>query len=239
MKNLSGRSPSEHLVPLSAAARMLGVCSKTVDNMCRRGVLRPVYKTTRGKKYFPTHEITALAEILHQKMDINDVATIATRALVTAKANERRLEELFQLLGLKRKALDTTVPEVLTLYEQARQRFEYAPQPTIHELNDWAETFYGMDEEYLRLVKNYTSSPEPWKVFLDLAGKLAGTRPFQYFDAMPALRAAYDHLEAARRHLRMAAYMFCRQLHGEATTNKVFGTAGVTDTLLSVMFPDH
>lgn len=238
MNKARGRSPQEQLVSLSHAARMLGVSTKTIHSWCRRGLLHPTYKAVRGGRHFPMHEISALAEIIHQKMDLGDVATIATRALVTAKANERRLNELFQLLGLKRKALDTTPHEVLSLYEQALQRLDFSPQPTIQELDDWAATFYGMDEEYLRLVSKYTASPEPWKVFLDLAAKLAGNRAFECFDAMPELKAAYSHLEAGRRHLRMAAYLLCRQMHGVTKTNDLFGKETVTDTLLAVMFPD-
>lgn len=236
VKTRQGRSPSEDLVSLPTAARMLRVTARTVHAMCRQGLLDPIYKEGRSLKYFPVQEIAALAELRQQKMDLPAVATIAMRAFVTAKANERRLDELFRILGLKRKVLETTATEVASVYEQAIKATDIDRMPTIHELEDWAGTFYAIDEAYLRLVAQCTASEEPWKVFLDLATKLANNRKWEYFNAVPELRAAYDQLEAARRHLRIVSYMFCRESKGVQLANNLFGTVNVTERLLAVMF---
>jgi hypothetical protein len=236
VKNGRGRSPSEDLVSLPTAARMLGVTARTIHLMCRQGLLDPVYKKPRGPKHFPVNEVAALAEVRHKKMDLPAVAALSMRAFVIAKANERRLDELFRLLGLRRKVLGTTTTEVVEVYEKAAAALEVERMPLIHELEDWAATFFAIDEAYLRLVISCTASEEPWKVFLDLATKYANNRKFEYFDAVPELRAAYDQLEAARRNLRMVAYMFCRETKGVSLANTVFGTRQVSDRLLDVMF---
>lgn len=236
VKRSLGRSPSEELVSIVTAARMLGVCTSTVQKMCRNGLLQPVYKTVRGQKHFPVQEVAALAEVLHQRIDLPTAALIAQRALVVATANQRRLDELFRLLGLRRKVLDTTATEVVSLYEKARNALDVGRHPTISELEEWAGVFYAIDENYLRLVVQHTASPEPWKVFLDLAHQLAARRAYECFDAVPELRTAHDHLEVARSHLRMAAYMFCRERHGVTLANELLGDQKLTDRLLSVMF---
>lgn len=236
VKRSLGRSPSEDLVSMSTAAKMLGVCVSTVEKMARNGILQPVYKNRRGPKHFPVQEVAALAEIRHQKMDLPSVAMIAQRALVIAKANERRLDELFRILGLRRKVLDTNATEVVALYENACKTLSIGRHPTVDELEEWAGVFYGIDETYLRLVGQHTASQEPWKVFLDLANQLSARRAYECFDAVPELRLAHDALEAARRHLRMVAYMFCRETRGVRAANDLFGDQKITDRLLNVMF---
>ena len=229
------KEADDRLIPIATAARILGTSVKAVHDMCRSGLLQPVYKKLRGKKHFPADEISALAEVRQQNLELPGVATLAIRALVTAKANERRLDELFRILGLKRKTLDTTTTEVVSLYERARLRLENPRQPELQELEEWAENFYAIDENYLLLVERYTASQEPWKVFLDLAGRLANNR-IQDLHAILELRMAYEHIEAARRHLRIVSYMFCRQTKGVSIADAVFGGEKVTDHLLAMVF---
>lgn len=236
MRKDKGRSPSEELVPIVAAARMLRLSVRTLHRMCVNGVLHPVYKTGNGAKYFPVAEIAALAEIVGKKLDLDDVAVLAMRALVTAKANERRFEDLLRSLGLKRRVLGTTADEVAMLYEQALHALEVPRQPTIDELEDWSGAFYAIDEAYLALVEKATASPEPWKVFLDLANLMAKERPFAFYESVPTLRSAYDYLEAARRNLRIVSFMYCRERHGISTADKLFGKGDLPDQILSVMF---
>lgn len=203
--------------------------------MCRQGLLDPVYKTGRGPKHFRVSEIVAVEAVLRGKTDVTSLAITATRALAAAKMNEQKIYELYRLLGLERKVLDTTEEEVLSLYEQALHLSDTDRQPTIEELEDWAPTLFAIDESFLGLVKKYTSSEEPWAVFLGLANKWANDRPNAFFETMPELRAAYDHLEAARKHIRVVSYMYCRQFHGVTTANNIFGTGSPTDKLLDLL----
>lgn len=233
---MTRRSPSEELVSVRTACRMLGVAPRTLDAMVRQGTIDAVYTGPRATRKFAVHEVAALAEIRHRKMDLPQTAALAMRAFVTAKANERRLDELFKILGLKRIVLETTTTEVVSLYEKAQLALDTERMPTIGELEEWAGIFYAIDESYLRLVQQCTASEEPWKLYLDLSTKYANGRKYEYFDAVPELRAAYDQLEAARRHLRVVAYMFCRETKGVSLANSLFGSRQIADRLLTVMF---
>lgn len=238
MLKSKGRRPSEELVSITTSARMLKLSVRTLHRMCANGVLQPVYKTRTGPKHFPVSEIAALAEVLSKKLDFSDVAVLAMRALVTAKANEHRLQDLMRVLGLKRRVLGTLPDEIAMVYEQAVHALELPQQPTLDELEEWSGTFYAIDETYLAMVESATACPEPWKVFLDLANKMAKERPYTFYDALPTLRSAYDYLEAARRNLRIVSFMYCRERRGVRTADKLFGSTDLPDQILSVMFAD-
>jgi hypothetical protein len=204
--------------------------------MCAKGLLQPVYKTSRGPKHFPVKDIAALAEILGKKMGLPELAIIAMRALATAKANEQRLDDLLRIVGLKRKVLGTRPEEVASFYERTLGELEVPRSLSIEELEDWTSAFYAIDETYLSLVQMATASEEPWKPFLDLANRLANERAYARVDAVPELRSVYDYLETARRNLRVVSYMFCRERVGVDTADALFGKADLPDRLLSVMF---
>ena len=235
VKTRRGRSPSDPLVSITAAARMLQCSVRHVHRRCRQGLLNPIYKTGRGPKHFRLREVVAVEAVLREKPDLSNLAILASRALVIATMNEQKLAQLHQLLGLERKILPTSEPEVLSLYEQAQYLTQTAMQPTLEDIEEWAQSFFAIDENYLQLVGQYTACVEPWKVFLDLANKWANDRATQFFEYMPELKTAYDHLEASRKHLRVVAYMFCRQRHGVSTANDVFGTDSPTDKLLDIL----
>ncbi len=215
---------------------MLRVSHRMIQRMCQKGILVPVYKEANGLKHFHVEEVAALAEIYHQKLDLAEVAALAMRAITTAKANERRLDELYRLMGLQRKTLSTDTTEMLSLYARAEQTLEIKRQPLQHELEDWAASFYAMDENYLRLLELHTASKEPWKVYLDLAAKFLNDRAYEFYDAIPELRAAYEYMEVTRQHLRRVAYMYCREAQGAHVASQAFGTEKLTDRLLAVMF---
>lgn len=236
MRKDKGRRPSEGLVAITTAARMLKVSVRQIHRMCATGVLQPVYKTSGGPKHFPVQDIAAAAEVLHGKLDFAAVAVLSMRALATAKANEHRLEDLLRVVGLKRRVLGTRPEEVGTLYERALQELEVPRQPTLEELEEWAGILYAIDEAYLALVENTTACSEPWKVFLDLANKLTADRPYTFYDAVPTLRSAYDYLEASRRNLRIVSYMYCRERLGANNADTLFGKNDLPDQILSVMF---
>ncbi len=235
MQKSKGRSPTEELVSIEVASRMLRVSHWTIHKWCRDGRMQPVYKEANGKKHFPIQEIAALAEVLHQKITLPEVAAIATRALATALANERRLDELFRVLGLRRKVLSTESSEVLALYARAQQCLENDQPTSYEELEDWATTLFAIDEAYLSLVQKETASDEPWHVFLTLANKLDVNKTFDLSQSAPEFRIAYQTLNGARMHIRQVAYMFCRHHHGSRVASKAFGTSKASDRLLDVM----
>lgn len=235
MSQGKGRSGSEELVTKEAAAQMLQVCLSVLDRFCKQGILSPVYLAKKRGRHFKVHEVAALAEVRAAKLNFASVAAMATRAFVIAKANEKRLEELLHLVGLKRKFLGTTVEEVGSLYEQASHLSARDGFPTIPELEEWALTLHSIDEAYLLLVQTHTASREPWKVFLDLASKWANERHLSGDNELPDLRRAYDMLEASRRNLRAVAYMLCRRQEGAALTNQLFGTGKILDQVLDAL----
>lgn len=217
------------------AAELLGVHYHTVGRYAKRGILSPVYLNGDLRQYYDVHAVAALSEVVRgggKALDLDAIATLATRAFVISKANEARLEELFRLVGLKRKPLGTTLEEVGELCEHA-VHLNSSDVPSLLELDDWTTTLHSIDEAYLDLVHRYTASREPWKMFLDLANRWSAQRNLS--DETPDAKNVYNALEAARRNLRAVAYLYCRKVEGPSVADRLFGTGKVVDKLLDAV----
>jgi hypothetical protein len=239
MRKLKGSRPQEQLVPIAEAAKLVGMTERTLHSMTERGVLEAIHPEKRGPKHFRMHDISALAELRLKKMDLPTIADLAMQAYVTARANSRRVDDLYYLLGFDSPVLGTTEEEVIALYIRAQEAGACTRDLPAESVHEWAGIFYAVDEAYLELVLRHTGSDEPWKVFVDLANTFLSEMPTDSFSTNPPLKSAYAYLSIARTNLRTASYYFCRHRFGIATAGKVFrnDAADPIEGIVRLMFP--
>lgn len=235
---MKGSRPEDQIVDISQAAKMLKMSRYVLLSLCKRGVLTPIKKEGDKKKYFLLHELSAASEVLGSKLTVSDLAAIAVQAHVRSKAVERRLDEIFYLMGWYRVPLGLDEGDILLIYTRAEAVLE-APPETIKEVREWAEILFSIDEGYLALVAKHTDSNEPWKLFMDAAQKISANAPRSRFPGDPGLHFAYAYLEASREHLRHAAYLFCRHHLGARHANEVFrdGRTSPTEAIIQLLLP--
>jgi hypothetical protein len=233
-----GSRPLDKIIGISQAAKMLQVQERVVRSFCKRGVLTKIQGTSNKDYHVLIHEISALAEVIHSKTSLAEVASIAMQAHVRARRAEKQLDELFNLMGWNRSILGLSEEDVITLWTQAAYGMEVTPSEE-KEVRKWADIFFGIDEGYLGLVMKHTASSEPWKLFMDLAQKMSDEAPRSEFSKDPSLQFAYAYLEASREHLRQASYLFCRQQFGFKPANEVFrdGKVDPTERVIQLLYP--
>lgn len=222
MENDKGSRREEDLVPFREAARMLNLVPTTLHKMASRGIIQPVYRNSGREKYFSQHDISALAEIIERKIDMASVADIAMQAYVTAKSNDRRLDDLYHLLGFRRPKLGTTESEVIALFIRTQDTVNDMEPEDAELVHEWAGIFYSVDEAYLNLVHLHTGIEEPWVVFLNLANAFVNQMPAHSFSVNPPLKSAYAYLAMSRDVLRSASYYYCRVRVGAKRANEAF-----------------
>jgi len=215
----------EDLVTAVEAAELLGVTADMVHKMVRQGMLSPVLErgAARQQQHFHRSEVAAVAALRLMKLDLASVANLATRALAVAQRQEQQLEEVRALLGLRHRNLGCEEEEIVSLFVQAQDANETEHSP--EEAREWASVFFGITEEYLRLVARHTATSEPWKPFLLLGEKLVE-------EGHAAL------VEAARRHLRQVAYFYLRNQEGQRVAHAKFPhvEGGIDETMIGLLF---
>lgn len=234
---LMGRKPqTDGLVPKEEAARILSVSTRTVERMAKQGVLP---STQEG--LFRLSDLSAVSEVLVDggKFDLASLAQAAIKATVTARRAEKGLEQLSVLLGLDLPELPMEQEEVLALYVKASEANKLGVEdPRATDILEWSRTFLAVTEEFLDLVSVYTSSQEPWRVFMELAQELSQRAPKARFPGERDLAAAYSCLNLSRRNLRQVAYFYVRGKKGKRFADKLLPDAELDphEQVLNLLF---
>lgn len=236
-KNAKGSSQEEELVSITEAARILRLTEQTVHALCRRDILKPVTSRRRAK-FFHMRDITAYAEVSGKSLGIAEITDIALRAHVLARSTELRMRDLYHSLGYDIPSLETDEESILALYIRADEGRHLTEANGETLIREWAHAFYSIDEAYLALVRQYTGSDEPWKVFIDLSNHLMTLAPISQFTARPDLEAVYSYLKVSRHNLRITSYYFCRGIHGPDLADKVFKeNKGIIEEIVTFLMP--
>lgn len=203
---------------------MLGVTISTLQVMVRKGMIQPDHSSKRvtAASFFQLSEVAALADLRFQRLDMPTLATMAMRALAISKSNEKRINQIADLLGLNSKTLSTEEADVVALHIEAQDLLAEDRDLAPDEIRRWANIFYAVTEDYFRLVVHYTSTETPWEPFLGLAQKLSEGAPTEKFIFHKDLESAYGYLEAGRRHLRTVTYFYFRAKYGQRAANRSF-----------------
>lgn len=225
----------EDLITAAEAAEMLSITQKHVHNLCRRGILASVTDSKPMK--FRRNEVAAVASLRFKKLDMETVANMALRALVLAKSNEHRLDEVRSLLGMQGKVLSTEENEVVSLFTQFEDYILDPPIPA-EEVRRLALIILSINEDYLRAVEIHTATEEPWKPFMTLGLLLSDQTPRSDFSANKDLESAYAYLELARRHLLQISYFYVRNKAGQRAAMLKFPLVegGVDEAIIGLAF---
>lgn len=211
---------------LAKTVEILKVHPMTLNHMIREGQLRRHQVKGRRGHLFRKSEVYALHEARTQRLDLASVAAMSIRAHVTSKTCERVLEQLLHVMGIDSETLSHNEPDVLSLYVSVKDATVQEDQFEADEIKNWSRVFIGITEEYLDLVKHYTSNQEPWKPYLDLAARIARSRKPSEVAISMDLKIAYGTFDYARRQLRSVAYFYVRGQHGKKTATSLFPETG-------------
>lgn len=221
---MGSRNPDDY-VSAAGAAQELGVTTRTIHDLVKRGVLHPHHRQGRRALFFLKEDLHHfLAAKKDTGTDLWQVKSIALAALSSARRAEMRLAEIYERLGMEVEVLGRDSSSVRSLYATAQTNAQSQLSDTDW-LKFWAGTFFAMDEAYLALVEHEVGSDEPWKVFMDFASAIVASA---LKNSHVALLPAFRYFQAARDHLRYVSYMYCRQRHGRQITAKVFDSREVT-----------
>lgn len=218
-ENRGSRSPDDDLVHLFDAARHLGIETRALRKLVKQGLLDPIRK--HGKTYFRISDVNLAAHAIHKGVNVVTAMETAIKALALAEKLQKKLHDLMTAFGVADEAFHLlTDSEVLLGWEVAidgmEKRFEKLPAD---EVIRWTRFIYRVDVEFLIRAGYLMNTKEPWLPFVNLARAILSDVP-QVCE--PEVSAAYTYLEVAARHLREAAYLFCRAMYGENVANLTF-----------------
>lgn len=205
------------------AAKILKVDPRTLRRMVRQGLVRPAAKGPDHLLRFHAADVHAASRLRGTTVEPHRISTIARQALALAEATERRLEELYTLLGIGYVVLPTDSHAVANMYNEAAKLLECdAPEPTVEEVQYWARLFLAVTPAYLRLVEDAVGEQDAWHVLVELAAKLCERAPVATFRFHKELESAYGFLEAGRRNVFSTAFFFTRNRHGRDVAVELF-----------------
>lgn len=230
------------LVTAQEAAEMLSVAILSIRKMTRQGLLTPVFAREANKPnqiHYKKQEIARLAEFKTKKVDIFSVGFMATRALAMSEENERKLDELCLLLGLKNNRLEFDEESVISLHIKTEEVLnELELHLSGQEIFKWAQIFICFSEEYLRTVEQFTDQEDPWELYLNLARRLCEEAPIEQFAYDKSLQTIYGYLEISRKHLRQVSYFYMRSRNTIKETLTKFPDmeGGIDEVMISLLY---
>lgn len=225
--------PAEYL-SRTDAARTLGVTTRTLTNMVRRGVLTPKYLDRQKAQVFLKIEVRAvLAAQEGARVNVREVKALALAALSTARRAEARLEAVYAHLGIDVVPLDRDPASVRHLYNETRQAITRNQLYSPDWLRFWSGVFFGIDDTYLELVATLTGDTQPWKTFYDFSSAVMRE---VYAENDSVLTSATHRFQMARTHLRQVCYLYCRRKTTPEVADVVFdGRASAVDELWALL----
>jgi len=206
------------------AGEILGIGCGQVRGLIRQGILQAKTGVFGQNAMVSAEEVHALAEI--RKEGITRTVPQLYRQMLIERVRlrgvERRLACVEGRLGLNARTLSYDKEDVLQLVENARLALNPLPTEAL-EVMDWANTFFGVQEELFELIERYTRSPEPWAPFLTLAEAIYTNRRLVLNE--PDLEDAYAVLCGARQALRHTTYIYIMRKQGMKAATAVIHEA--------------
>lgn len=211
-------------IPKEEVAEILDVSERSVEKMMRKGTLRIVGRTGPfNAPLFDPEEIAALREVREREISLLATTETAEQAWAAARVAQRRVEALERLLGMHvSPAYQLDAESIQALHEEAYQ----ALAKTINgeeRVTYWADIFGSLCEQYFLRVASVTNDKEePWRVYNDLVTHLLRCQNAEDMAYNPAEVLAYRRLNAARKTLRNAIFMYHIQRYGKRAAMRAF-----------------
>jgi DNA-binding transcriptional MerR regulator len=229
------RTTPEGYLNRKETAERLNISLRHLNTLVRRGLLQPQRVLNATKMFFHQSEIEHLTLARSEKeLDLRGVKTLALQALSSVRVLERRIAELYNVMGLSAEPLERDTAAIRTLALQLENGVVDDQLRDPPWVKSWASTFFSMDVLYFQLVRDALGDDEPWKRYIDFANRLKAAGYKQVHEAIKysdILAHAYKYLHAASRHLTHEGFIYCRQLHGRRIADQVFheGTEAVDE----------
>lgn len=201
------------------AAEMLGVGRRQFRRILDAGSLHPM---EGGKELFRAEEVAGLLEARLKQHDLASITIVALQALALARSQAKRLDEVGTILGFDVAQLPMDPDNVTSTYVRAVEAAR-STEMTMDDVLEWARILRSVDENYLKMVAEYTADPEPWQPFYSLAMHLleliGGKGP------VVIVRAAADTV-------RQVSYFYVRKAIGPRAAESMFPEGDVNEQLL-------
>lgn len=219
------------LLTTKEAAKLLGVTKSMVYHMTRSGLLTAA---ARGKgTLYKEEDIYAVLQARNEQMDLPKIAILALQARSQIASLEKRVEELYELLGAEYFSLKVDAASVADLHLTVRAALKNEADLTSDQLKKWAKIFKAIDEKYLKIVNSCTASSTPWLPYLRLANKLVIAAAEAGFGMDYNMRFVLAQLIAARDSLRATSYTYARSALGYKKANELFPKTECDDIILA------
>lgn len=216
-------SEHEDLLDAVTVSELLGIDPHSIHKLQERGFLLPVRITPRKVRY-RREDVLALAEARKLgEMDWGQTTLAALQARAIARATEKKVQQLFLMLGADTFRLGVEEDEVLQVYTKVCQLHQ-AEKKNLEadEVLELVQIFMAINEDYFVLVKKITGDPAPWRTFLETVQLLCEHMPREEFQYNKEKEAAYGLLNSARKHLYHVCYFFIRKNEGQEVVEKEF-----------------
>jgi excisionase family DNA binding protein len=215
-------------------SKLLGRSIAHVAHMVRQGTLIPC--GTEGRRYlFDRDEVETYKSIRALGASPARVAGWAIQAKAAVASLEKRIEAIYEILGLDPTELDRTTSGVSRLYEVAKKRSELDREATPQEVADWARVLHSIDGAYLGLISHVMVDQEPWRVFMAAADAIkTGVSRIQ-LAGDPVLERSFRALLHARNQLRAVAYLYAQPRIGRRELRLAFTDDSIDQELLGLI----
>ena len=200
---------------------MLSVCTRTITEWTKSG--RLVSHTFKGDGagrrplYYLRGHITEMRAAIERGDSVTNTRDVALRALATATTNERRLNELYDAMGLGVEPLARDPDSILLLFQSTYEELHPNRLRTSTWVRFWAGALFGMDTHYLELAGAILHSQDVWLYYIAYAETIedhARQEIMQDVRETSTLSYAYRYLAAAKQHLACQGFALTAQRNG-------------------------
>lgn len=215
-------------------AKRINRSVQQVHYMVRQGNLSPC--GMEGRKYiFEREQIETYVALRAQGAGPGRVAGWAIQAKAAVTALEKRLDAIYEILGLTSHELGRSTSEVTGLYGIAKARMGVEREATPQEVAEWARVLHSIDGSYLGLVEHVMVDREPWRVYMGAADAVKAGVARPQLVADPNLERSFRALLHARNQLRAVAYFYAQPRLNRRELRLAFTDDTVDQELISLI----
>lgn len=214
--------PSEY-VTRDEAAELLEVGPETVARWTRDGRLVAASLQKSGPKggrprvLYKRIHIMEMAALIAEQPDLAKMHALGLRNAASVSTLERRIDEIYDAMGLGVSSLQTDESSVRALLHETNYAPDRTMLRTVTWVRMWGSRFFGMNTFYFELAIHVLQKPDVWQYYIAFGDLIEYRMQDLLWDVVqndPELTRAYRYFAAAKRHLFYQGFMHCVQHHG-------------------------